>query len=96
MVERQLCKLDVRGSSPLTSTLPSFITRKGSYPKNGQIDIRVAKLQKSAAEMLQLQQFCGKITQFPRIETHKNQAYKAKIRDNFQIKVNHRGMTSCE
>ena len=71
-----------------------LIVEKSSQ-KDEQIDIRVAKLQKSAAEMLQLQQFCGK-KQFPRIETHKNQAYKAKIRDNFKIKVNHRGMTSCE
>ena len=58
MVERQLCKLDVRGSSPLTST-PS-LKRKSNRQKDEQIDIRVAKLQKSAAEMLQLQQFCGK------------------------------------
>ena len=58
LVERQLCKLDVRGSSPLTST--SSLKRKTNRQKDEQIDIRVAKLQKSAAEMLQLQQFCGK------------------------------------
>ena len=44
MVERQLCKLDVRGSSPLTST-PSLKYVNKAVRKKEQIDIRVAKLQ---------------------------------------------------
>ena len=52
MVERQLCKLDVRGSSPLTSTPAHmgsqlFSLSNKEYTENAgrrQIDIRVAKL----------------------------------------------------
>ena len=40
--------------------LPSLFINRRKDRQNEQIDIRVAKLQKSAAEMLQLQQFCGK------------------------------------
>ena len=89
MVERQLCKLDVRGSSPLTST-PSLKYVNKAVRKKEQIDIRVAKLQ--ILMKIRTPTILWEI-QFPRIETHKNQAYK---RDSHKISnnANHRGLTS--
>ena len=62
----------------------SFALSEKTLQKGKQIDIRVAKFT-GVAERLRLQQFCGKI-QFPRIETHKNQAYKADSQVGIQRK----------